>query len=78
MVFVYEFWILGSCDPFLPVSLSLHQNKDTTDSRSRGANNSSNRGGRGGAERYLGRGGSNQFSSNGMWLLLCNFVYLDR
>ncbi len=43
------------------------QNKDTTDSRSRGANNASNRGGKGGADRYVGRGGSNQFTSTGMW-----------
>lgn len=57
--------------PFLPFSFSLFQNKDTTDSRSRGANNSSSRGGRGGAERYVGRGSSIQLSSNGMWPLRC-------
>ncbi|KAL5839173.1 hypothetical protein ACOSQ4_011781 [Xanthoceras sorbifolium] len=39
-------------------------NKDSTESRSRGASNTSNRGGRGGADRYAGRGGSFQFGSN--------------
>jgi hypothetical protein len=54
----------------------LLQNKDTTDSRSRGANNASNRSGKGGADRYAGRGGSNQFSSTGMWKSQSSFLYL--
>lgn len=37
---------------------SLVQSKDTTESRPRGSVNNSGRGSRGGAERYVGRGGS--------------------
>ena len=50
----------------------LQQGKDKTDFRPRGANSSSSRGGKGGGDRYAGRGGSNQFNSNGMWLLWCD------
>lgn len=39
------------------------QNKDTSEPRSRGGSSSS-RGGRGGADRYVGRG------SSGFWLML--------
>jgi hypothetical protein len=56
----------------------LIQNKDSTDSRSRGASNISNRGGRGGADRY-GRGGpgrSAYFNSNGMRMLQFNLLQL--
>lgn len=50
----------------------MFQSKDIPDSRSRSANNTSNRGGRGGADRHVGRGGSSQFSSTGMWMSLSN------
>lgn len=58
----------GSCYSCLPILLSLLQTKDPTDSRSRGANSASNRVSRGGTDRHVGRGGSNQYSSTGMWL----------
>lgn len=45
---------------------SLRQIKEGAESRSRGASNSSNRGGRGGSDRSVGRSGSTQFSSAGM------------
>ncbi|XP_021598530.1 uncharacterized protein LOC110604598 isoform X3 [Manihot esculenta] len=57
---------LLSQDPFHEVKSKREkkkENKETTDVRSRGANNTMHRGGRGGADRY-GRGGSTQFSSN--------------
>lgn len=41
----------------------LPQGKDTTESRLRGANNSTGRGGKSGADRYLGRGGSTPYYS---------------
>ncbi|XP_031284503.1 GBF-interacting protein 1-like [Pistacia vera] len=53
-------------DPFHEVKSKRDKRKeikDTPDSRSRGAGNS-NRGGRGGADRYSGRGGSAQFGSS--------------
>ncbi|CAL5410084.1 unnamed protein product [Camellia sinensis] len=53
-------------DPFHEVKSKREkkkENKDTTESRSRGVSNTSNRGGRGGTDRYVGRGGSTQFSS---------------
>ena len=55
--------------------LLLLQNKETTDPRSRVTNNTTHRGGRGGAERY-GRGGSSQFISNGMNMLQCDLDYI--
>lgn len=57
------------------LSLSLLQSKDTTDLRPRGGtNNYTNRGSKGSGDRYAGRGGPNQFSSNGMGLLQGNLV----
>ncbi|XP_065880103.1 uncharacterized protein [Euphorbia lathyris] len=53
-------------DPFREVKSKRDkkkENKETIDPRSRGANNASHRGGRGGADRYS-RGVSTQFSSN--------------
>lgn len=41
--------------------LSLVQSKDPTESRPRGAISNSGRGSRGGAERYVGRGGSGMY-----------------
>lgn len=43
------------------------QNKDSAESRSRSGSNTSNRGARSGTDRYVGRGGSTQFSSSGMY-----------
>ncbi|KAJ9135915.1 hypothetical protein P3X46_033038 [Hevea brasiliensis] len=57
---------LLSQDPFREVKSKREkkkENKETTDPRYRGANNTTHRGGRAGADRY-GRGGSTQFSSN--------------
>lgn len=57
---------LLSQDPFHEVKSKREkkkENKETTDPRSRVANHTTHRGGRGGADRY-GRGGSTQFSSN--------------
>ncbi|KAF2282814.1 hypothetical protein GH714_043105 [Hevea brasiliensis] len=57
---------LLSQDPFCEVKSKREkkkENKETTDPRYRGANNTTHRGGRAGADRY-GRGGSTQFSSN--------------
>ncbi|XP_030480450.2 uncharacterized protein LOC115697538 isoform X1 [Cannabis sativa] len=55
-------------DPFHEVKSKREkkkENKDTTDLRPRGTSSSSNhRGGKGGGDRYSGRGGSSQFSSN--------------
>ncbi|KAK1556480.1 hypothetical protein Q3G72_005643 [Acer saccharum] len=54
-------------DPFHEVKSKRDkkkENKDSTDFRSRGASNTSNRGGRSGADRYAGRGGSSHFGSN--------------
>ncbi|KAG2689090.1 hypothetical protein I3843_09G122800 [Carya illinoinensis] len=51
-------------DPFHEVKSKRGKKKeikDPTDSRSRGANSASNRGGRGGTDRHVGRGGSNQY-----------------
>ena len=53
----YFFWLF---------SLFLFQSKDTVDSRSRGANNLGSRGGRSGSDRYIGRGGSSHYTSNGI------------
>ncbi|KAJ4822039.1 hypothetical protein Tsubulata_001621 [Turnera subulata] len=53
-------------DPFHEVKSKREkkkENKDSTESKSRGANNLTHRGGRGGADRH-GRGGSAQFGSN--------------
>ncbi|WCJ27321.1 hypothetical protein M5689_009074 [Euphorbia peplus] len=53
-------------DPFREVKSKRDkkkESKETTDPRSRGANNASHRGGRGGADRYS-RGVSTQYSSN--------------
>ncbi|XP_038722144.1 uncharacterized protein LOC120014298 isoform X1 [Tripterygium wilfordii] len=58
---------LLSQDPFHEVKSKRDkkkENKDSMDPRSRGATNTSNRSGRGGADRYAGRGGSSQFSSS--------------
>ncbi|TKY60111.1 serine-rich protein [Spatholobus suberectus] len=64
---------LLSQDPFHEVKSKREkkkESKDTTDSRSRGINNTSSRGGSGsggarvGADRYAGRGGATQFSSS--------------
>ncbi|XP_010549430.1 PREDICTED: uncharacterized protein LOC104820614 [Tarenaya hassleriana] len=58
---------LLSQDPFHEVKSKKDkkkENKDTTDSRARGANNTYNRGVRGGSDRYAGRGGATHFSSN--------------
>ncbi|KAJ7947251.1 GBF-interacting protein 1 [Quillaja saponaria] len=58
---------LLSQDPFHEVKSKREkkkENKDTTESRSRGANNTSNRGGRGVTDRYVGRGGTNQFNTS--------------
>ncbi|XP_041025705.1 uncharacterized protein LOC121266066 isoform X3 [Juglans microcarpa x Juglans regia] len=57
---------LLSQDPFHEVKSKRGKKKETkdpTDSRSRGANSASNRGGRGGTDRHVGRGGSNQYGS---------------
>lgn len=57
---------LLSQDPFHEVKSKREkkkENKDTPDLRPRGANSASSRGSKGGAERYVGRGGTNQFSS---------------
>ncbi|OAY29101.1 uncharacterized protein LOC110601137 isoform X2 [Manihot esculenta] len=57
---------LLSQDPFHEVKSKREkkkENKETTDPRARGANNTTHRGGRGGADRY-GRGNSAQFSSS--------------
>lgn len=43
------------------------QNKDTTESRSRGVNNTSSRWGKVGTDRYDGRAGSTQYGYSGMW-----------
>ncbi|XAR66665.1 hypothetical protein NMG60_11012969 [Bertholletia excelsa] len=56
---------LLSQDPFREVKSKREkkkENKDTSESRSRGINNSSSRGGRGGTDRYAGRGGPTQYS----------------
>ncbi|XP_057463062.1 uncharacterized protein LOC130753128 isoform X1 [Actinidia eriantha] len=59
---------LLSQDPFHEVKSKREkkkENKDTTEFRSRGVSNTSNRVGRGGTDRYDGgRGGSSQFSSS--------------
>lgn len=59
-------WFLYLFLTSLSLSLILLQTKEPTEPRSRGANNTSNHGGRGG-DRYAARSGSNHFSSNGMW-----------
>lgn len=56
--------------------LSLLQSKDTTDSRSRGASNTSNRGGRGGTDRYGVRSGAAYFTSNGIAYLHISLVFV--
>ncbi|KAK7318894.1 hypothetical protein RJT34_03601 [Clitoria ternatea] len=65
---------LLSQDPFHEVRSKRDkkkENKDTTDSRSRGMNNGSSRGvARAGADRYLGRGGATQFSGSADYGLL--------
>ncbi|KAI8568265.1 hypothetical protein RHMOL_Rhmol02G0184600 [Rhododendron molle] len=58
---------LLSQDPFHEVKSKREkkkENKDTTESRPRGVSNASNRVGRGSSDRYIGRGGSAQFSSS--------------
>ncbi|PSR98673.1 Signaling mucin like [Actinidia chinensis var. chinensis] len=58
---------LLSQDPFHEVKSKREkkkENKDTTEFRSHGVSNTSNRVGRGGTDRYGGRGGSTQFSSS--------------
>nr|XP_043620538.1 uncharacterized protein LOC122592390 [Erigeron canadensis] len=58
---------LLSQDPFHEVKSKREkkkESKDTTESRSRAAGSTSNRGTRSGTERYTGRGGSSQFSSS--------------
>ncbi|KAL1169646.1 hypothetical protein V6Z11_A05G160700 [Gossypium hirsutum] len=58
---------LLSQDPFHEVKSKRDkkkESKDTVDSRSRGANNLGSRGGRSGSDRYMGRGGSSDYSSN--------------
>ncbi|CAK9139273.1 unnamed protein product [Ilex paraguariensis] len=58
---------LLSQDPFHEVKSKRDkkkENKDTPESRSRGASSTSNRGGRSSTDRYVGRGGSNHFSSD--------------
>ncbi|KAJ0233680.1 RNA polymerase II degradation factor-like protein [Hirschfeldia incana] len=57
---------LLSQDPFHEVKSKKEKKKETRDipdSRMRGANNTYNRGGRGGSDRYAGRSGSSHFSS---------------
>ncbi|XP_010540528.1 PREDICTED: uncharacterized protein LOC104814266 [Tarenaya hassleriana] len=57
---------LLSQDPFHEVKSKKDkkkENKDTTDYKSRGANNTYNRGARSGSDRYAGRGGATNFSS---------------
>ncbi|KAM7524950.1 hypothetical protein LguiA_014852 [Lonicera macranthoides] len=58
---------LLSQDPFHEVKSKREkkkENKDSTESRSRGASSTLNRGARSGSDRYGGRGGSTQFSSS--------------
>ncbi|CAK9146288.1 unnamed protein product [Ilex paraguariensis] len=67
---------LLSQDPFHEVKSKRDkkkENKDTTEFRSRGVSSASNRGSRSGTDRYIGRGGSTQFSSSGMCMLNYNF-----
>lgn len=47
--------------------LSLIQNKDSTESRSRGISNTSSRWGKGGTDRYDGRSSSTQYNYSGIW-----------
>lgn len=47
------------------------QTRDISDSRPRGANNTYNRGVRGGSDRYAGRSGSTHFSSTGINMISC-------
>lgn len=54
------------------------QGKDTTEPRSRGANNNPSRSGKTGADRYLGRGGSTSYNSSGILLnLQCVIEFLN-
>ncbi|KAE8656167.1 hypothetical protein F3Y22_tig00117005pilonHSYRG00026 [Hibiscus syriacus] len=57
---------LLSQDPFYEVKSKRDKkkSKDTIDSRFRGANNIESRVGRSGSDRYIGRGGSSNYSSN--------------
>ncbi|KAA8519560.1 hypothetical protein F0562_013816 [Nyssa sinensis] len=58
---------LLSQDPFHEVKSKRDkkkENKDTVESRSRGVSSASNRGSRGAADRYAGRGGSTQFGAS--------------
>ncbi|WOG89702.1 hypothetical protein DCAR_0208940 [Daucus carota subsp. sativus] len=58
---------LLSQDPFREVKSKRDkkkENKDSAESRSRSGSNTSNRGARSGTDRYVGRGGSTQFSSS--------------
>ncbi|KAI4298215.1 hypothetical protein L6164_031801 [Bauhinia variegata] len=69
---------LLSQDPFHEVKSKRDkkkENKDTTDSRPRGTNNTSSRGGWVGTDRYAGRGGANQFNSGDSGLLQGKPVY---
>lgn len=63
---------LLSQDPFHEVKSKRDkkkENRDTADPRSRVASNTLSRGGRGGSDRYAGRGGVTQFTSNEPGLL---------
>ncbi|XP_057494238.1 uncharacterized protein LOC130779587 isoform X1 [Actinidia eriantha] len=58
---------LLSQDPFHEVKSKREkkkENKDTTESRPHGVSSTSSRGGRGGNDRYAGRGGSTSFNSS--------------
>jgi len=52
------------------------QTRDISDSRPRGANNTYNRGARGGSARYAGRSGSTHFSSTGISMISCIHKYI--
>lgn len=56
---ILELWL------YLKFFVSI-QTRDVPDSRSRGANNTYNRGGRGGSDRYAGRSASTRLSSTGI------------
>lgn len=51
---------------FVSFQFILSQNKDTSESRSRGASNNSNRGSKNSSDRSLWRGGSTPYNSSGM------------
>lgn len=62
-------WFLRS-DLFL-----LMQNKDTVDTKSRGANNTSSRGTKSGSDRNAGRGRTSVLISAGTCTLFCGFTW---